>query len=68
MPSISSKVLTEQLRELIADGVVQRHRTGQRPAPVVYSLNDYGRSLLPIVESVRVWGRGHIERFSTEPE
>lgn len=68
MPAISSKVLTEQLRELMADGVVQRRRTGQRPAPVVYSLTDYGRSLLPIVESVRVWGRSHIERFSAEPE
>lgn len=68
MPAISSKVLTEQLRELIADGIVQRQRTGQRPAPVVYSLTDYGRSLLPIVESVRVWGRGHIDRFGTRQE
>jgi DNA-binding HxlR family transcriptional regulator len=68
MSAISSKVLTEQLRELIADGVVQRHPTGDRPAPVVYALTDYGRSLLPIVESVRGWGRGHIERFSAAPE
>ncbi len=68
MPSISSKVLTEQLRELIADGIIQRRRTGRRPAPVIYSLTDYGHSLLPIVDSVRGWGRGHIERFSTEQE
>jgi DNA-binding HxlR family transcriptional regulator len=68
MSAISSKVLTEQLRELIADGVVQRDRTGQRPAPVVYSLTGYGRSLLPIVESVRAWGRRHIDRFGPEPE
>ena len=68
MPAISSKVLTEQLRELMADGIVQRQQRGQRPAPVVYSLTAYGRSLLPIVDSVRVWGRGHIERFSTEQE
>lgn len=66
MSAISSKVLTEQLRELMADGIVLRERTGARPAPVVYSLTDYGRSLLPIVESVRAWGRGHIERFSTD--
>ena len=68
IPAISSKVLTEQLRELIADGIVERRRTGQRPAPVVYSLTDYGRSLRPLVESVRVWGRGHIERFRTGSE
>jgi DNA-binding HxlR family transcriptional regulator len=63
MPAISQKVLTEQLRELIADDIVHRERTGRAPAPVVYSLTDYGRSLLPIAESVRLWGRSHIERF-----
>jgi DNA-binding HxlR family transcriptional regulator len=63
MPSISQKVLTEQLRELMADEVVRRERTGRVPAPVVYSLTEYGRSLHPIVETVRSWGRGHIERF-----
>lgn len=63
MPAVSQKVLTEQLRELMADDIVHRQRTGRVPAPVVYSLTEYGRSLLPIAESVRLWGRGHIERF-----
>lgn len=63
MPSISQKVLTEQLRELAADGIVERRETGQAPAPVVYSLSDYGRALMPVVEAVRNWGRGHVERF-----
>ena len=63
MSEISQKVLTEQLRELMADEIVHRRQTGRAPAPVVYSLTDYGRSLLPIVETVRVWGRGHIEHF-----
>jgi DNA-binding HxlR family transcriptional regulator len=67
MPSISPKVLTEQLQELIADGIVSQRRTGRVPAPVVYSLTEYGRSLLPIAESVRLWGRRHIERFASEP-
>jgi DNA-binding HxlR family transcriptional regulator len=64
MPSISQKVLTEQLRELIDDGIVHREKTGEVPAPVIYSLTDYGRSILPIAETVRTWGRGHIERFT----
>jgi DNA-binding HxlR family transcriptional regulator len=63
MPSISQKVLTEQLRELIDDGIVHREQTGEVPAPVIYSLTDYGRSVLPIAETVRTWGRGHIARF-----
>ena len=63
MPSISQKVLTEQLRELEADEIVRREATGGTPAPVFYSLTDYGRSLLPLVETARTWGRGHIEKF-----
>ena len=63
MPAISQKVLTEQLRELIADDIVARQETGEVPAPVIYSLTDYGRSLTPIVKTVQTWGRGHIDKF-----
>jgi DNA-binding HxlR family transcriptional regulator len=62
IPGVSQKVLTEQLRELIADGIVRRRPKGLTPAPVEYSLSDYGRSVLPIVENMRRWGRAHIER------
>ena len=62
MTSISHKVLTEQLRELQADEIVQRVPLGKVPAPVMYRLTEYGRTLLPLVESIRAWGRGHIGR------
>ena len=62
MPGISQKVLTQQLRELISDGIVNREAKGTAPAPVEYSLTEYGRSVLPLVEDVRVWGRAHLER------
>lgn len=69
MSGISQKVLTQQLRELVNDGLVQRHPTGKVPAPVEYSLTDYGRSVLPLIENVRVWGRGHIDHLTapTDP-
>jgi len=66
IPGLSQKVLTQQLRELEADGIVSRDPKGAAPAPVVYALTDYGRSLLPLVESVRVWGRAHLERLSAD--
>lgn len=62
MPGISQKVLTQQLRELTSDGIVNREPKGAAPAPVEYSLTEYGRSVLPLVEDVRLWGRGHLER------
>ena len=64
MPGISQKVLTQQLRELVNDGIVHRQPKGAVPAPVEYSLTDYGRSLLPLVEAIRLWGRAHIERLA----
>jgi DNA-binding HxlR family transcriptional regulator len=62
MDGISHKVLTEQLRELQADGLVHRRPAARRADPVVYSLTRYGRSLLPLVQRVRRWGRSHLER------
>ncbi|HEY7180161.1 MAG TPA: helix-turn-helix domain-containing protein [Blastocatellia bacterium] len=64
MPGISQKVLTQQLRELVSDGLAQRQPTGAIPSPVEYSLTDYGRSVLPLVEAVRLWGRAHMERMT----
>lgn len=62
MPGISPKVLSQQLRELRADAIVDRRPAERLPQPVEYSLTPYGRSLLPLVETVRLWGRAHLER------
>jgi DNA-binding HxlR family transcriptional regulator len=62
IPGISAKVLTEQLRELTADGIVAREPGGGVPDPVIYSLTEYGASLLPIVEAARAWGNVHLRK------
>lgn len=66
MPGISQKVLTQQLREMVNDGIVLRQPMGKIPAPVDYSLSEYGRSLLPLVEAVRRWGGTHMERLTSQ--
>ena len=68
MPGISQKVLTQQLRELVGDGIVQRQPKGAIPSPVEYSLTGYGLSVLPLVEGVRLWGRGHLARQSSQTD
>jgi DNA-binding HxlR family transcriptional regulator len=68
MPGISQKVLTQQLRELVSDGILQRQAKDVIPAPVEYSLTDYGRSILPLVEDVRLWGRAHMERLASQTD
>ena len=64
---ISHKVLAQQLRELEADGLLVRTPTGAMPAPVFYELTPYGQTLLPIIESVRVWGEAHLQRSAAPP-
>jgi DNA-binding HxlR family transcriptional regulator len=68
MPGISQKVLTQQLRELMSDGIVLRQPKGAIPAPVEYSLTDYGRTVLPLVEDVRLWGRAHMESLLSQSD
>lgn len=68
MPGISQKVLTQQLRELMNDGIVNRQPKGPIPAPVEYSLTDYGRSVLPLVEHARIWGRAHLEHLTSQTD
>lgn len=63
---ITAKVLAEQLRELEADGLVHRDETGPVPAPVFYRLTTYGQTALPLVESVRIWGEGHLEHTGAD--
>jgi DNA-binding HxlR family transcriptional regulator len=59
---ISHKVLTEQLRQLEVDGLVERLQTAPTPAPVHYRLSGYGRTVLPLVENARTWGLAHLQR------
>ena len=68
MPGISQKVLTQQLRELVSDGIARRDPKGAIPAPVEYSLTDYGRAVLPLLEDVRLWGRAHLGRLADETD
>ena len=61
MPNITQKMLTQQLRELEDDGVVNRTIFDQVPPKVIYSLTKYGWSLRPILDAMCSWGENHIE-------
>lgn len=55
VPSISRKVLTEQLRELEADGLISRKQFKELPPRVEYALTDYGESLRPLLTYMGTW-------------
>ena len=63
IPGITEKMLTQQLRELEADGIVERRVYATVPPKVEYSLTDYGRSLKRALKEICDWGRNHIKRI-----
>jgi len=60
VPSISKKVLTEQLRELEADGLISRKQYKELPPRVEYALTDFGKSLCPLLIDIAAWQRKNI--------
>jgi DNA-binding HxlR family transcriptional regulator len=60
MPSITQKMLVQQLRELEEDGIVLRTMYNQVPPKVEYSLTEFGTSIVPLINSLCVWGDDYI--------
>jgi DNA-binding HxlR family transcriptional regulator len=63
IPDITEKMLTQQLRELEADGIVARRVHATVPPRVEYSLTEYGQSLKRALRALCDWGRIHMERI-----
>ncbi len=56
LTGISQRVLTENLRDLEKDGLLNRKVFAEVPPRVEYSLNQTGLSLQPIIMSMAEWG------------
>ncbi|WP_280422957.1 winged helix-turn-helix transcriptional regulator [Nocardia carnea] len=56
MPTITQRMLTRQLRELEADGVIRRTVYAEVPPKVEYDLTEIGASLRPVAGLLESWG------------
>jgi DNA-binding HxlR family transcriptional regulator len=58
IPDITEKMLSIQLRALEADGLIKRKVHGSKPpVRVEYSLTDFGKTLVPVLNAIAKWGR-----------
>ena len=67
LQKVTQRTLTNQLRELERDGLIQRQVFAQVPPRVEYSLTARGASLVPVLESMRRWGEVHVLGGGRDP-
>ena len=55
VPAITEKMLSLQLKELEADGIIQRQVFAEVPPRVEYSFTEFGQSMIPMLEAIADW-------------
>lgn len=63
LPGVSQKVLTEKLRELEKDGIVEKSIISELPLKVEYSLTESGSRLYEILRQLEMWSKDYINDF-----
>ena len=57
VPDLSDRLLSERLKELEGEGIVERRPSEGVPMRIEYALTEKGRALEPAVRSLKVWAR-----------
>ena len=68
IPDITQKMLTQQLRDLVKNGLVEKTIYPQVPPMVEYNLTPLGASLIPILSLMDDWGKKFVDAFHESPE
>ena len=65
MPTVTERTLSLQLKALEQDGLIKRKvYTSKPPLKVEYSLTDFGKTLIPLIQSIADWGDLVVEKYS----
>ncbi|MBT1702855.1 helix-turn-helix transcriptional regulator [Fulvivirgaceae bacterium PWU20] len=66
LPDITTKMLTQTLRELEDDNLIIRKVYHEVPPRVEYSLSDTGKELIPFIKHLHNWGKKQLEKEQSE--
>lgn len=67
MANISDTVLAAALKELIANGMVQRRQYDVIPPKVEYTLTDRGKTAVPLLQAIAMWADGYTKAGEVLP-
>lgn len=65
LQTVPKKTLSQQLRELEADGIIARRVIPSTPVQVEYSVTPLGETLYPLLNLMCTWGVAHIDANTT---
>lgn len=65
---VSQKMLTQTLRSLERDGLLTRSVTPSVPVRVDYELTELGRTLMPLISSIKTWAETHMPEVNAARE
>lgn len=68
IPNISRKMLTQHLKELCEDGLIERKPFPTIPPKVEYTITNKGKSLQPLFNHLNMWGLKHLGNVSSIEE
>lgn len=61
IPRATPKMLSQQLRGLESDGLIDREVIPEKPPKTKYSLTPFGRSSLPVIDAMCDWGAAYMD-------
>ena len=66
MPCISPKVLVKELKDLEEHKLIKRVVIDDYPVKILYKLEPYAQTVIPIIETLKAWGQNHRKKLFAE--
>ena len=63
IPNATSKMLSQQLRALEKSGMISRAVIPEKPPKTIYSLTNFGASIIPVLDSMCDWGTRYLNKL-----
>nr|WP_312291640.1 helix-turn-helix domain-containing protein [Clostridium chromiireducens] len=68
IPQATPKMLTQQLRELENDELINRTVYPVVPPKTEYSLSEFGKSIIPVIDAMCDWGNNYLKKSETQTD